>query len=884
MARSQLRLDPLFHPKSIAVIGAKDEEATVGRTLLTNLKSGGFSGKIYPVNPKRNAVLGMKCYSCIREIPERVDLAVIVTPAKTVPVVLRECVEAKVRSCIVISAGFKEMGPEGAQLEDELVEIAKNAKIPLIGPNCLGVMNPHSNLNATFARGQALKGHLGFISQSGAMCTAVLDWSLKEKIGFSAFVSIGSMADVDWGDLIDYLGNDPETTSLLLYMETIGNPRKFLSAAREIAIEKPIIVIKGGRTAKAAQAAASHTGSLACSDEIFNAALERVGVLRVESIGELFQMASVLARQPRPKGPNLAIITNAGGPGVLATDAAILAGASLCPIQGETLEALNRVLPAAWSKNNPIDLIGDADAKRYADAIEIIGKDDACDALLAILSPQDMTDAESAARAILPFASTSKPLLASWMGGESVAKGVKLLNEAGVPTFEYPDDAAKTFSAMWRYSQTIQTLYEMPDPSLFQSEESGDQRAIFRSGKELLDEYESKRLLADYGIPIVETEIAHSVQEARLHAEKIGYPSVLKLYSHTITHKSDVGGVKLDLKSPEAVEKAFLEIQAAVPAKDFEGVTVQKMVKLDGYELILGAAPDPLFGPVLLFGWGGQLVEVFKDKSLALPPLNKALALSMIEKTKIATALKGVRGKKPINMDLLAELLVRFSMMITQNPRIKECDINPLLVSDQGMVALDARIILYPLTVKDSELPKLAIRPYPFQYVQTFQSKSGATFCMRPIRPEDEADLIAYHKELSENSVRQRYFDFISLDKRIAHERLLRICFNDFDREIALVAQEEKTRKIAGVIRLSRIPGRGEAVMTMLIADTFHGQGIGKYLIENGIEIAKKEGIKTIHAFILDENAGMLHISKKAGFTFKNGDAQHIVHATLKLE
>lgn len=869
-------LDAIFRPKSVALIGAKDDPGSVGRTLLLNLIENSFGGTVYPVNPKRKEVCGVKCYPSIKEVPEIVDLAVIVTPAATVPRLIGECAEAKVRSCIVISAGFKELGAEGLKLEEEMIKL----NMPIIGPNCLGVMNPLFGLNATFAKGMALPGNVAFISQSGAMCTSVLDWSFQEKIGFSAFVSIGSMADIDFGDLIDYLGGDPNTHSILIYMETIGNPRKFLSAAREIALEKPIIVIKAGRTQAAAKAAASHTGSLAGSDAIFDAALERVGVLRVNTISELFQMASVLARQPRPKGPNLAIMTNAGGPAVLATDAAILQGAALSKISKSSEEELNRILPTAWSHSNPIDILGDASPERFSKSMEVLAKDEMSDGILAILSPQDMTDPTLTAEKMLPFAKMNKPFLASWMGGLEVARGIEILNAGGIPTFPFPDDAASTFALMWRYSKNIQALYQVSSyPSELFDEERARRakKAIEDSSKTLLDEFESKQIVADYNIPVVETFIAKTVEEAVSYTEKIGYPCVLKLFSKTITHKTDVGGVKLGLKNKESVASAFQEIEESVSKvagkEHFQGVTVQKMIKLDGYELIIGSSVDSQFGPTVLFGAGGQLVEVFKDSALALPPLTMTLAKFLIEKTKIYEALKGVRGKAPVDIEELQKILVRFSLMISENPRIKECDINPLLASPDGIIALDARIVLYEKGEKD--LPRLAVRPYPYQYV-----KKVKHLIIRPIRPEDEAEIIEFHKELSSNSVYMRYFDFVSLDARVAHERLIRICFNDFDREIALVAEHEG--KIAGVVRISRIPRENIAVLTMIIRDAYHGQGLGTLLLQEAIGVAKKEGIDEIRAHILDENSGMLHICKKAGFVVQKTEEPHILLAIHK--
>lgn len=882
-------LDAVFKPKSVAVIGAKDELGSVGRTILANLIATYSHRTIYPVNPKRKEVLGLKCYPNMASLPEAADLAVVVTKAHTVPQIIAECVQAKAKAAIIISAGFKELGAEGLRLEEETLAIAKKGKMPIVGPNCLGVMNPINGLNATFAKGIALPGNVAFLSQSGAMCTAVLDWSFKERIGFSAFVSVGSMADVDWGDLIDYLGGDPETRSILMYMETVGDPRAFLSAAREIALEKPIIAIKAGRSSAAAKAAASHTGSLSGSDEVFDMALERVGVLRVNTIAELFQMASVLSRQPRPKGPRLSIVTNAGGPAVLATDALVMSGAELAPVSKQTVQELDAFLPEAWSHSNPIDILGDAGAGRYANTLEKVVLDKESDGVLVILSPQEVTDPTATAEVLRPFAHLNdKPLLASWMGGTSVLKGIELLTQSKIPTFAYPDDAAATFATMWRYSKNLHTLYQTPAfreqealipksqaQVLAKSEAEQILTLVREEGRELLDEFESKKVLAGYGIPTVETSIAVTDGEAALLADKIGYPVVLKLFSKTITHKSDVGGVKLNLRKSEEVKCAFKEIEEAVlkvaKSEDFQGVTVQKMVQLDGYELILGSSVDEQFGPVILFGTGGQLVEIYKDSALALPPLNAKLAHSLMEKTKIFQALKGVRGKKSVNIASLEDILVRFSQMIVDNPWIKESDINPLLVFPEGFIALDARIVLYPKNKTD--LPRLAIRPYPAEYVEKKMLKNGLEVILRPILPEDEPLIVAFHKELSENTVRQRFFEFLSLDDRIAHERLIRICFNDYDRELALVAlvKDHETAKdrIIGVARLSRIRDSANAQMTMIISDSYHNLGLGSELIEKLIQIAEKEAIQRIIAHILSENKGMIKICKRRGFVFK---------------
>lgn len=892
-------LDAVFHPQTVAVIGAKDDPGSVGRTIMLNLISGSFHGRIYPINPKRDQVFGIKSYPSIKAVPEKVDLAIIVTPAQTVPKIVSECADAEVKSAIIISAGFKELGEPGHQLEEEMLQHARRGKMPIIGPNCLGVMNPVYGLNATFAKGMALPGNLAFISQSGAMCTAVLDWSLQKRVGFSAFVSIGSMADVNWGTLIDYLGSDPHTHSLLLYMETVGDARSFMTAAREVALEKPIIIIKAGRSQAAAKAAASHTGSLAGSDEVFDAALERIGVLRVNSIGELFNMASVLAKQPRPKGPNLTIVTNAGGPGVLATDAVVSNKAELTSLSSQTIENLNGILPPAWSRSNPVDILGDANAERYAKSLEVLIQDSASHGLLVILSPQDMTDATATAAQIKMIAQNSqKPILASWMGGESVQEGADILSHAQIPVFEYPDDAALAFANMWRYSQNLQSLYEMPliDRSIIDEEKTAflagepphvkdllQQSQI--ENRTLLNEFESKKILEEYQIPIVKTLIAKTSEDAMKQARQLGFPVVVKLFSQTITHKTDVGGVKLNLKSEEEVKKAFEDIQKSVSEKagkeHFEGVTVQQMIKHNGYELILGSTTDPQFGPVVLFGMGGQLVEVFKDRALAIPPLNFNLARQLMQKTKIYEALQGVRGRKSINMGKLEEILINFSRLIIENPRIKECDINPLMASEDQMIALDARIVLHDWKIPDNELPCLAIRPYPFSYILQTKLKNGIPITLRPILPEDETLVTQFHRELSEHSVRQRYFEFMSLNDRVAHERLIRICFNDYDREWAIVAVTAKgeEKQMIGMGRLMRIPGISRAQFKLIIADAYHQLGLGTQLLEHLLRIAKQEKIDIVDGHILSENTGMLKICKKLGFTTHQEKDPFIIHA-----
>jgi acetyltransferase len=893
LQRERESFDALFKPRSVAVIGATDKEGSVGLAMMNNLKT--FRGKVFPVNPKRDQVLGLKAYPNIAAVPEKVDLAVIITPAPTVPGVIGECIAAGAKSALIISAGFKEIGPEGAELERQILAQARDAHMRIVGPNCLGIMNTRIGLNATFADAIANPGNVAFISQSGALCTAVLDWSFREKVGFSYFISVGSMLDVGWGDLIDYLGDDPDTDSIVMYMETIGDARSFISAAREVALNKPIIVIKAGRTAAAAQAAASHTGSLAGSDDALDAAFRRCGVLRVHTIADLFYMAEVLAKQPRPKGPHLTVVTNAGGPGVLATDALILNGGELTALAPETIAKLNDFLPSAWSHGNPVDILGDATPERYAKALELVADDPASDGLLVILTPQAMTEATATAELLRPYARLrDKPILASWMGGDSVEAGERILNEAGIPTFGYPDTAARMFTYMWRYSDNLRSLYETPV--------AGDDRAIRRdeaaaliaqvraSGRTLMTEYESKQLLAAYGIPTVPTYIAADEEQAVAHAEAIGYPVVVKLHSETITHKTDVGGVHLNLCDAHAVRDACRLIKASVLARgkesDFLGVTVQPMIKRDGYELIVGSTTDSQLGPVLLFGTGGQLVEVFQDRALGLPPLNSTLARRMMEQTKIYTALKGVRGRKPVPLDELEQLMVRFSYLVAEQRWIKEIDINPLLASEQALIALDARVVLHPAHISEAELPRTAITPYPVEYVAPWTLHDGTAVLIRPIRPEDEPLLVEFHHTLSEQSVYQRYFHPFPLSERIAHERLTRIAFINYEREMALVAEwrdEAYKPHIIGVGRLIKLRGGKEAEFAILISDEYQHQGLGTELLSRLVAIGRREGVKRIIADILPDNAAMIRVSEQVGFTCRYSAEDGVVKAELVL-
>ncbi len=897
-ARRAHPLSVFFRPKSVAVVGASETEGSVGRAILWNLLSSPFGGPVFPVNPKRRSVLGIKAYPKIADVPEKVDLAVVAIPAAAVPAAIGECAASGIGGAIVISAGFKERGPAGAELESQVMAQARRGNMRIIGPNCLGVMSPLTGLNATFAAGMARSGSVGFISQSGALCTAVLDWSLQNMVGFSAFVSTGSMVDVSWGDLIDYLGDDPHTQSIVIYMESVGNARSFLSAAREVALAKPIIVIKVGRSAAAAKAAASHTGALTGSDDVLDAAFRRAGVLRVERIADLFYMADVLAKQPRPKGPRLAIVTNAGGPGVLATDALLASNGQLAPLSDSLQQSLSAFLPEHWSHNNPIDILGDADAERYGNAVKTVAADPENDGLLAILSPQGMTDAAQTAEALKPFARLDhKPVLASWMGGAEVAAGAAILNRAGIPVFPFPDTAARLFSYMWQYTYNLRAIYETPaltaDPTLRKASADSAGRILdeaAKSARTLLTEAESKRLLKAYGIPVVETREARSEDEAVAAASEMGFPVAVKVLSETITHKTDVGGVQLNLRNADGVGRAYRAIRESVSLKvgagHFQGVTVQPMIEGSGYELILGSSPDPQFGPVVLFGLGGQLVEVFQDRALALPPLNGTLARRMMERTRIFKALQGVRGRSAVDLQALEELLVRFSLLVAEQPRLKEIDINPLWVSPERILALDARVVLYPADQPFESLPRPAIRPYPSQYVSDWTMRNGLRVTLRPIRPEDEPSMIRFHQKLSERSVYYRYFGLLKLSQRIAHERLIRICFIDYDREMAVVAEhtDPKTgsQEIMGVGRLTKAHFGNEAEFALLVSDEFQHQGLGTELLRRVLQVACDEKLSRVVGDVLSDNLEMKRLCEKAGMQLQRIDGS-LLQASMKL-
>lgn len=903
-------LDAIFAPDSVAVIGATESHGSVGRTILRNLLTSAGARRIFPVNPHRRTVLGVRAYPSVGAIPDRIDLAVIATPARTVPAIMRDCARVGVRGVIIISAGFKEIGRKGAGLEEEIRAVLEAGHMRLIGPNCLGVMRPYTGLNATFAASMALPGSVAFISQSGALCTAILDWSFREQVGFSAFISVGSMLDVGWGDLISYLGDDPHTKSIVIYMESIGNPHKFLTAAREIAPRKPIIILKAGRTEKAALAATSHTGTMTGSDAVLDAAFRRAGVLRVNNIAELFYMAEILSKQRRPDGPRLAVLTNAGGPGVLAADALLGEGGVLAELEPETIAALDEILPEHWSHDNPVDILGDADPERYARAFEIIAKDNNSDGILVIHAPQGMSDpgqiAEKLTRAMRE---ARKPVLVSWMGGSSIVAGEYIFHQYDIPTFPYPDTAARVFNYMWRYSENLRALYETPTLPGDWFTRSHQERSrvvsrllsgIMKQGRTLLTEKESKDLLAAYDIATTPCVVATTADDAGRLARELGFPVVLKLHSRAVTHKSDIGGVKLNLTSDRDVKKAFREIQKSAETRlgkqAFEGVTIQPMIQEQGYELILGSSTDVQFGPVLLFGAGGQFVEVFEDRAHALPPLNTKLARRLIERTKVSRALSGARGRGAIDWEALESLMVKFSQLVIEQPRIKEVEVNPLLALPAGrtsqdrtpVIALDARVILHEADIEEDALPRVAIRPYPVDYIFEYRLPDGQELTLRPIRPEDEPLMVQFHQALSDESVYMRFFHTFGFRERTAHERLARLCFIDYDQEIALVAEKGGNRgmapEIVGVGRLMRLPETAAAEFGLVISDGYQRRGLGTEILRRLIEIGRREKLSTIVAEILPENRGMLRACEKLGFQLRHDVDLGIVKAKKRLD
>jgi acetyltransferase len=876
-----LNLDRIFNPKSIAIVGASEEEGTVGYALMRNLVELKFQGDIYPVNIRKTEILGYKAYPSVEQIPERVDLVVIATPARTVPDVVEQCGKAGIMALVIISAGFKEIGPEGKALEERILEIKSKYGLRIIGPNCLGVIRPSINLNVTFISKMPKPGNIAFISQSGALGSAILDWAIHENIGFSNFVSIGSMIDVDFGDLIDYFGTDPKTKSILMYIEGLTDARKFMSAARHFARAKPIIVVKAGKFGESAKAAASHTGSLTGEDIIYDKAFRRAGIVRVDEIADLFNCAEVLGTQPLPRGPNLAIITNAGGPGVMATDATIARGGKMAQLSPKTMEALNNFLPHYWSRGNPIDILGDAKADRYKATVEACLNDENIDGILIIYTAQAVGEPVEIAKTIAELCRgrtyQNKTILTSFMGYGAVEEANRVFNQNNIPTYSTPEQAVKTYMYMYQYKSNLELLYETPeelpvDVAPPKRPLMVIMRNMAKENREILNEAEAKTFLEYYGFPVVKTKVAQNADQAAGIAKEIGYPVVLKILSPQIVHKTDAGGVVLDLHSEAELREAYERIMQRAkqynPDAEILGVTVQQMIKKHGYEVIIGAKTDPLFGPVILFGMGGVGVELFKDFSLGLPPLNQTLVRRIMEETKVYQLLKGYRNVPPANIKLLEEIMVLFSQMLIDFPQLKEVDINPLFINEREAYAFDARIVVDKDKVFEKPEPHqhLVMTPYPKKYETMWKLRDGRTVLLRPIKPEDEPMWLEMFQNFSEESIRYRFFQII---KDTPHETRVRYCNIDYDREIAIVPEltENGRRKILGVVRVGIEPNGKAGEIAFIVADPWQGFGLGTKLVDYAIEICKDMKIETLYAIMLPDNYRAINLMKKMGFT-----------------
>lgn len=871
-------LDILFQPKSIAVIGATEKKGTVGSALMTNLITGGFKGAIYPVNPHLETVFGKTVHPTIRDLDAPPDLAVIATPIHTVCDIIRSCADMGVGGAVIISAGGKETGQAGRETEQKILQEAGDSGLRIIGPNCLGIFSAVSNLNASFASHRPLPGKMAFISQSGAICTAVLDLAMKEHMGFSYFVSLGSMLDVDFGDVIDYIGADPGVSSIVMYIESLSKIRNFMSAARAVSRVKPIIALKAGRSRAGAMAAASHTGALAGEDAVYDAALKRAGIVRVKTFEELFDCAELLARQTRVSGTKLAVITNAGGPGVMAADALSDYDIDPTPLTPETMEKLNAVLPAHWSHGNPIDILGDASPQRYHSAVDICLNDSGIDGLLVMLAPQALTDPSEVARMLSETLSKARfPVFTAWLGGTDVENARHIFNAAGIPTFDSPERAIRAFVDMHTYVKNNELLQQIPSglPRKLEFDKDGAARIIadaMKANTQTLTEIESKKLLGAYGIPVNPTKIARSGEEACQIATDTGFPVALKILSRDILHKTEANGVILNLTTENDVAAAFDRLMANAKARfpdaDITGVTLSPMMDAAGHELILGAKTDRDFGPVILFGMGGILTEVLKDKALALPPLNRLLARRLMEETKVYHLLKGYRNRPAVDLALLEEIIIRLSQLVIDFSEISELDINPLIINENRAFAVDARIMLTP-QFKPSPA-HLVISPYPGQYEAHCVTRDGDAIFVRPIRPEDAPLMTALFETLSQQSIYRRFFTPM---KTLPHTMLARFTQIDYDREIALVALSRANgpEELLGVARVINAPNQKDAEFAILMGDKWHGRGIGAELLKRCLDISKARGLKTVHGVVLAENTQMLALGRKLGFAIKRG-------------
>jgi acetyltransferase len=875
-------LNPLFAPKSVAVFGASDRPDSVGQIVFQNMLESGFKGLLYPINSQHHEVQGRPAFSCIADIGEPVELVVIATPPQTVPGIIEDCGLRGVKAAVIITAGFGEAGYDGEILEKELLETARRYGIRLIGPNCLGIMRPSIGLNATFNNGGANNGNIAFISQSGALCTAILDWAKHNDVGFSSVVSMGSSTDVDFGEILDFLVSDINTHSILMYIEGIRNSRRFMSALRAAARIKPVILVKVGRHEAGSKAAMSHTASLVGADDVFDAAVSRAGAVRVQTITQLFTAAKALSCGFRPVGNRLAVVTNGGGPGVMAADRAADLGLTMATLSEETIEELNRRLPPNWPHSNPVDIIGDAQADRYHYAVKACLEDDNVDGVLAILTPQAMTKPLESAQAMIELSNThSKPLLTCWMGDTQVAEARKAFAKAHKPYFRTPEPAVEVFSHLSAYYRNQKLLMQMPGPFSHHVEPDVDSARLIIEGamqqhRKVLTEMESKSVLSAFHIPVARTMVAHSPNEALLIAQQLGFPVAMKVNSPDITHKSDAGGVKLNLSNAHEVRAAYQHIVDSVqnnrPDAKLDGISIEPMiVKTNGRELMIGLTSDPVFGPVITFGAGGTAVEIMGDRAVALPPLNNFLARELIRETRIARMLGAFRNMPPANMDALIDVLLRVSEMACELPLLDEMDINPLILDENGALAADARVVVTYRQPGSDRYAHMAIYPYPTQLVSQWQLSDGTDITIRPIRPEDADIEKKFVHDLSDES---KYFRFMNSMQELTDNMLVRFTQLDYSREMALIAvAEEQGREIElGVARYAINPDGDSCEFALVIADNIQGKGLGQKLMAALMEAARDKGLKTIEGEVLSNNHNMLKLMTRIGFTSKSSE------------
>jgi len=871
-------LDHLFKPGSVALIGASKRTDSVGAVLARNLLNAGFEGPVMPVNPKYDTIDGMTCHRDVASLPVTPELAVISTPPDSVPRLIAELGARGTRAAVVITAGFGEGGgTHGAELQQAMLDAARPHLLRIVGPNCLGILVPGLGLNASFAHMNPNPGHIAFVTQSGAVVTSVIDWAAPRDIGFSHLVSLGGMADVDFGDMLDYLASDQETRAILLYVEAITQARKFMSAARAAARMKPVVVVKAGRFAESARAASSHTGALAGVDAVYDAAFRRAGMLRVYTMEDLFDAVETLALGVLPQGDRLAIVTNGGGMGVMATDTLIARGGRLAELGDETMAALESVLPPTWSRGNPVDIIGDAPGSRYHDATAAVLADPGVDAVLALHCPVAVVSASEAAQAVIEANGERRrpPVLASWIGDASQAEPRRLFARAGIPSYQTPGQAVAAFMHMVEYRRGQETLMETPPsvPVDFLPDVAVARAAIeaaLADGRDWLSEPEAKEVLAAYGIAAAATLIAADADAAVAHAAAIGGPVVLKILSPDITHKSDVGGVALDLDGPaqvrEAAETMLRRVAAARPRARIDGISVQPMIRRrDAFELIVGASLDAQFGMTVLFGQGGTGVEVIGDRALALPPLNMHLAQEVMTRTRIYRLLQGYRDRPAADLAAIALTLVKLSQLIIDLDAIEELDINPLLADADGVIALDARIRVTATPRPERE--RLAIRPYPQALEEIVELGDGRKLLLRPVMPEDEPMLQQAFAQLTPEEIRMRFF--VPL-RTLSHVQAARFTQIDYDREMALVLTEPGvpgTTKGYGVVRITADPDNERAEYAIIVLRELTGMGLGLRLMQRIIDYARDRGIGEIYGDVLRENRNMLGLCERLGFT-----------------